>query len=86
MASITPKVIRYWVSATAKVSRGGTKPKSKIRTAATLATIAGPRPYRAAASATAARKAITMFASFIPSRSKPVATRAPTARIAPVLR
>jgi hypothetical protein len=53
--SITPNVIPYWVSETAKVRYGGTKPKSKAATLSTEASAAGPRPRRVATNATPSR-------------------------------
>ena len=46
MPSITTNVIRYCVSLTANVKRGGTKKKSNSSTLATAAAIDGPGPMR----------------------------------------
>src|SRR5262245_38879576 len=62
-ASITPNVMTYWASLTAKLSCGGTKKKSNTSTLATAAATAGPRPYRVATNATPSRNTITTFAS-----------------------
>ena len=62
-ASITAKVSRYWMSATIREKRGGTKKKSTSTTLRMAARIAGPRPHFTARSTTVSMKSITMVAS-----------------------
>jgi hypothetical protein len=59
ITSITAKVTRYSVSATAKEKYRGTKKKSNAATLSTEARIEGPRPSRVATSTTPRRYTIT---------------------------
>ena len=58
---MTPNVIRYWVSETAKEKYGGTKKKSNVATLSTEASTVGPRLLRIATTTTPRRYSMIRF-------------------------
>ncbi len=79
VVSITPKVIRYCVSETAKENCGGTNSRSNSATLRTEASTDGPRPRRAATSTMPSRYTITtLVRSKLPTICAPSAVAAAT--------